>query len=358
QYALLMAMGTHQGLKAARPTERPFILTRAGFAGIQRYAAQWTGDNYSEWPHLAMSLPMSMAMGISGQAFVGSDVPGFMGRATAELATRWVQYGALTPFCRYHNGYGEPDQYPWSHGPGVEARTRQALELRYRLLPYIYTTFIQASQTGAPVQRPLVFHYQQDRHARETDDQYLLGDALLVAPILEAGRTSRHVYLPQGSWIDFHDGSVHSGSQFVTVEGSLDRAPLFGRGGSVVPAYTEAPRSTMNHRPKALELMLFVPSEDGEFLSQLREDDGETTAHESGAHFHTTFRVTRKGNRLALKAEVSGQGFPEFQRQSLRIRFRGAQPKSTQLNGAPRALEQDSLIFDNKGEAFELEAEL
>ncbi len=358
QYALLMAMGTHQGLKAARPDDRPFILTRAGFAGIQRYAAQWTGDNYSEWEHLAMSVPMSTSMGISGQAFVGSDVPGFMGRATAELSVRWVQYGALTPFFRYHNGYGEPDQYPWSHGPGVEACTRQAVELRYRLLPYIYSAFLEASQTGAPVMRPLIYHFQQDRHARETDDIYLLGEALLVAPITEPGRNARHVYLPEGTWIDWHTDKPHAGGQYFTAQAPLDQTPLFGRGGRVVPTYPEAPNSTMNHFPKGLELNVFVPLEDGVFHSELREDDGVSTAHENGAFWQTSFVVTRQGNKLSIQAQVSGRGFKEFNRQSLKVQLRGATPRKVSLNGAERELDQGALSFDNRAENFEIEVEL
>ena len=121
---------------------------------------------------------------------------------SAELAARWTQYGALTPFCRYHSERSEPDKYPWSFGPGTEKLARTALELRYRLLPYIYSAFVAASETGAPVQRPFVFDFQHDRQAWETDDAYLFGEALLVAPVTAAGCTARHVYLPPGTgWI-------------------------------------------------------------------------------------------------------------------------------------------------------------
>ena len=160
QYALLMAMSTHEGLRRQNPNLRPFILSRAGFAGIQRYAAQWLGDNSSEWDHLRMSIPMAMGMGVSGQPFIGADIPGFSANPTPELAVRWMQYGAMTPFCRCHNEAGERDQYPWSFGPGVEKRNRAALELRYRLLPYIYSAFFRASETGEPIQRPLVYDFQ------------------------------------------------------------------------------------------------------------------------------------------------------------------------------------------------------
>jgi alpha-glucosidase len=355
QYALLMAMATHQGLKSSRPDQRPFILTRAGFAGIQRYAAQWTGDNYSEWSHLRMSIAMSTGLGISGQAFVGSDMPGFMGRATAELTVRWTQYGALTPFCRYHNNLGSADQYPWSFGNGVERRSREALRMRYRLMPYLYSTFVEASQTGAPVMRPLVYHYQEDRQARETDDTYLLGSSLLVAPITEAGQTSRNVYLPEGSWMDFATGKMFEGTQFITADAPLDRCPVFVRGGAVVPTYCEPPMSTMEHQPECIELHLFVPSEQGEFVSELWEDDGVTTAHEKGAYVHTTFRVSRVGSKVQLEARVSGDRYAAFRRKRFRLVVRGCAASAVRLNGSERQANQGTLEFDNRGEGFLVE---
>jgi alpha-glucosidase len=358
QYALLMAMAAHEGLKREKPELRYFILTRAGFAGIQRYAAQWTGDNYSEWSHLKLSIAMSMGMGVSGQAFVGSDIPGFMGRPTAELTVRWTQYGALTPFCRYHNTFGEADQYPWSFGNGVTRRSREALRMRYRLLPYLYSTFIEASKTGAPVMRPLVFHYQQDRQARETDDTYLLGHALLVAPITEAGQTSRHVYLPEGTWIDFASGKVFEGTQFITADAPLDRCPVFVRGGAIVPTYCEPPMSTMDHQPECIELYLLVPREDGEVQSNLWEDDGVTTASERGAYLHTMFSVKRSGKKVSVDARVAGQGYPAFRRKRFRLVIRGEAVATLRLNGVEQveqALRAGIMDFDNGGEGFLLE---
>ncbi|HEX6764835.1 MAG TPA: TIM-barrel domain-containing protein, partial [Polyangiaceae bacterium] len=151
QYALLMALATREGLLRARPGERPFILSRAGFAGIQRFAAQWLGDHSATFEHLRMGLPMALGMGLSGQPFVGADVPGFAGQATSELAARWFAYAALTPFCRCHHQMGSGPHYPWSFGPEVENVARAALSLRYRLLPYLYTAFRLSAETGAPV---------------------------------------------------------------------------------------------------------------------------------------------------------------------------------------------------------------
>ena len=346
-----MAMSTHEGLLSAEPNQRPFILSRAGFAGIQRYAAQWLGDNYSDWEHLEMSMPMALAMGISGQPFIGADIPGFCSRPTPELAARWMQYGALTPFCRYHNQDGEPDQYPWSFGPDVEGYCRKALELRYRLLPYIYSAFVLASETGDPVQRPLVYDFQHDRHARETDDEYLFGEALLVAPVHEPGCTARHVYLPRGTWIDWYTDQRHTGGQFITADAPPDRIPLFGRGGYVVPSHQTAPQSTMSHYPEKLVLHVFVPDEDGVFHSELHEDDGLTLDFQSGAFFRTDFCLTRRGKALSLSATVSGRGFPEFRRRALCLVFHGWSGGELVLNDKPLKVER-GLELENRGENF------
>ena len=323
QYALLMAMGTRAGLLEAMPDLRTFVLSRAGFAGIQRYAANWMGDNVSRWDHLWMSMPMAMGFGLSGQPFVGADVGGFAGSSNAELFLRWMQYGALTPFCRNHSAIGNVDQYAWAFGEVVEDVVREALRLRYRLLPYLYAAFVEATETGAPVQRPLVFDHQYDPTVRDLDDQYLLGRDLLVAPVFAPGTTARQVYLPAGDWYDWHTGERLGGRRWHLVQTPMDRIPLYARGGAVVPMWAQAPASTDGHHPEAIELHLFVPGEDGTFRSRLREDDGLTFA---GGHHSTAFEVTRAGDRLTVRAEVDGDGYPEFARQAFHLVVHGADP--------------------------------
>jgi alpha-glucosidase len=352
QFALLMAKATCEGLSAARPELRTFILSRAGSAGIQRYAAQWLGDNYSNWDHLEMSIPMTLAMGISGQPFIGADIPGFVSTPSPELAARWIQCGALTPFCRNHNHWGEPDQYPWSFGREVEEMCRDAIQLRYRLLPYLYSAFLRASESGDPVARPLVYDFQQDRHARETEDAYLLGEALLVAPVFEPGCASRRVYLPEGTWVDWHTGERHAGGRFITAPAPLDRIPLFARGGYVVPCYAAAPASTMGHAPELLVLHVFIPDEDGEFLSELHEDDGLTLAFSSGAYYRTAFRLTRLGAAVSLSATVTGRGFAEFRRHTLRLVLHGFDGREVTLDGRPLRVEDGGVEIENRAEDF------
>jgi alpha-glucosidase len=339
QYALLMAMGTRAGLLDAMPDLRTFVLSRAGFAGIQRYAANWMGDNVARWDHLWMSMPMAAGFGLSGQPFVGADIGGFSGNTGAELFVRWMQYGALTPFCRNHSRIGNVDQYAWAFGDVVQDIVREALRLRYRLLPYIYAAFVEATETGAPVQRPLVFDHQYDGTVRDLDDQYLLGRDLLVAPLYEAGVTARQVYLPEGTWYDWHTGERHDGGRWLLAEAPMDRIPLYARGGAVIPMWPEAPASTDGHHPELIELHVFAPREDGVHRSLLHEDDGLTF---SGGRLKTTFELTREADRLTLRAEVEGDGYPEFAREAFRVVLHGGEEQTIANAGEPFTVELSS----------------
>ena len=352
QYALLMAMGTTKGLLDAMPDLRTFVLSRAGFAGIQRYAANWMGDNMSRWDHLWLSIPMAAGFGISGQAFVGADIGGFAGNSNAELYLRWMQYGVLTPFCRNHSEIGNVDQYAWAWGDVVQNLVRESLRLRYRLMPYIYAAFLQASQTGAPVQRPMVFDHQDDPMVRDLDDQYLFGPDLLVAPVTEPGQTARQVYLPRGEWYDWHSGTRHEGLRFLLVDTPMEHIPVFARAGAVIPMWPEAPASTAGYHPSVVELHLFVPSVDGEHVSVFQEDDGLTFAATEGQCYRTTLTVQRTGDRVTVRADVEGEGYAEFAREELRLVVHGASPNEVTHDGSPVRPEEGTFRLPNAGQPF------
>jgi alpha-glucosidase len=352
QYALLMAMGTTAGLLDAMPDLRTFVLSRAGFAGIQRYAANWMGDNLSRWDHLWVSMPMAMGLGVSGQAFVGADIGGFHGSSNAELFLRWMQYGALTPFCRNHSEIGNVDQYAWAFGDPVRDLARQAIRLRYRLLPYLYATFLRAAETGAPVQRPLVFDHQYDPTVRDIDDEYLLGPDLLVAPVVEAGVTARHVYLPEGGWYDWHTGEAVGGRRFMLTATPMDRIPIYARAGAVIPMWPEAPPSTAGHHPTVIELHLFVPAADGTFRSFVQEDDGLTFDALEGARYRTDFEVTRSGDRIVVEAEVDGTGYADFARTAFHLVVHGASPGTVLLDGSGVNASGEHFVLPNTGTAL------
>ena len=352
QYALLMAMGTTAGLLDAMPDRRTFVLSRSGFAGIQRFAANWMGDNQSRWDHLWLSIAMGSGFGLSGQAFVGADIGGFQGNSNAELFLRWMQYGVLTPFCRNHSEIGNVDQYAWAFGEVVQDQVRTAIKLRYRLLPYLYACFLQASESGAPVQRPLVFDHQYDATVRDIDDQYLLGGDLLIAPVVEPRVTARQVYLPAGDWYDWHTGELVGGKRFVIAATPLDRIPIYARGGAVIPMWPEAPASTNDYRPAVVELHLFVPTTDDVSHSTLQEDDGVSFAAVRGARYRTTFTVQRAGTELTVNAEVSGEGFPQFARQSLVLVLHGAAPDAGTLDAVTIIGTNGRFEISNAGTGF------
>ncbi len=320
QYALLMAMGTVDGLREAMPNLRTFVLSRAGSAGIQRYAANWMGDNMSRWDHLWLSIPMGNGLSVSGQSFVGADIGGFAEDTNAELYPRWVQYGTLTPFARVHSVINTIDQYAWSFGEEVLERVRAAIKLRYRLLPYIYSSFAHTSWTGFPVQGPLQAYFQDDRNVRNIDDQYMFGASMMVAPIYAPGETSRMVYLPEGEWFDWHTREHHvSDGKWIKADAPLDRIPIFVAAGAVIPMLETAPQNTDKLAPKKIELHVFVPEGDGDMMSMLQEDDGLTFDADRGKFVRTVMRLARKGDRTLLEAKVFGDGYEGFAREEFEV---------------------------------------
>lgn len=277
-YGSAMAAASRKGALLAAPDQRPFILTRAGYAGIQRHAAVWTGDNSSTWEHLAESIPMLLNLSLSGVAFCGADVGGFLDHCTGELLARWTQMAAFTPFFRNHANNDSRSQEPWAFGPAVEARCRDAIALRYQLVPYLNCLFAEAHRTGAPIMRPLLWHHPNDPAAVACEDQFLLGESLLVAPILRPEARVRSVYLPVGQWFDFWSGELYDGGQHVLVETVPEHIPVFVRGGSVVP--TAAPRQFISGEADPVVNLHVWPH--GRCAFTWQEDDGESLGYERG----------------------------------------------------------------------------
>jgi alpha-glucosidase len=288
-YGLLMTQSTYEGLHRLRPNDRPFVLTRASFAGGQRYAAMWPGDNISTWEHLRATIPMLSGMGLSGLAFVGSDIGGFAGAPSAELYTRWLQAGVFYPFMRTHTTFGTPDQEPWSYGTVHEAINRAAIELRYRLLPHIYNVMSEASATGIPAMRPLMLEFPEDARTWSLDDQFMFGGDLLIAPVLQEAQRERELYLPKGEWYDFWTGRRYDGGTGARLPVTLDTTPIFVRGGAFV--FKQPVVQHTGEMPgQPLEVHVF-PAASSE--SVLYEDDGETTAYRQGAFLRRRFRQIR-----------------------------------------------------------------
>lgn len=326
-YGLLMAQATYDGLLADDPGKRPFVVTRAGWAGIQRYSAVWTGDNSSTWDDLALSIRTNLGLGLSGVPFVGCDVGGFIGTPSPELYTRWMQAASLSPFFRSHTHQDTPDQEPWSFGEETERRCREAIERRYALLPYLYSELHRANQTGLPILRPLWLEYPQDQtaHSPEWQHQFMVGPSLLAAPVIAAGQRFQKVYLPAGDWFEPATGTIHRGGRTVLVEASLDVLPLFYRSGSIVA--TQAPQQYVDESPlQALDLTI-VPGSPGQ--AEVLLDDGVSIGSRP-----ERLRLSYDGQN---KIKIEKPAGPFLDRISiLRVRLAGRpEPGTARIAGRP-----------------------
>jgi alpha-glucosidase len=293
-FALLMSRATYEGLERLQPDRRPYVITRAAYAGIQRYATMWTGDTNSTWEALALNIPMFTSLGLSGQPFVGSDVGGFIGRGSGELLVRSYQVSFLAPFCRNHKVIDGYDQEPWRFGKYYEDIIRKYLKLRYALLPFLYTTLEEAHRTGVPLFRPLLLNYQNDSSTYNLDDQFMIGEDLLVAPIVKPDVTRRLVYLPEGVWYDYWTNKKYAGGTMIFVEAPLDVVPMFVRGGAIIPV-----GSSMNYvgeRPSDPITFNIYPDAKGSAAGELYVDDGISPAYKNGV-FARTSVAARPGPR-------------------------------------------------------------
>jgi alpha-glucosidase len=282
-FGMQMVRATREGIAAANRDKRPFVLSRANYIGGQRYAATWTGDNTANWQHLEMSIPMALNVGLSGQPFIGPDIGGFNGNGDAKLFARWMGFGALLPFSRGHTEKGNKDKEPWAFGQETEATCREALNRRYRLLPYMYTTFHDASLTGLPVARPAFFADPKDPALRSEDDSFLLGSDVLVVAQVVPDR-SRVVVMPKGHWREFEHSS------------DVDLPTLYIRPGAIVPLGPTV-QHTGELRMGSFPLTLIAnPDDQGHAAGQLYEDAGDGLEYQQGQYTLSTFELTKGGN--------------------------------------------------------------
>jgi alpha-glucosidase len=327
-YGMLMAGAAHEGLRRAYLDRRPFTLTRATFAGGQRYGALWTGDNLSTFEHLRMSIAMVASLGMSGMPFVGPDIGGFASGATPALYARWLNAAALFPFARTHTGSNSPDQEPWSYGKEIEAIARKALERRYQWLPYIYTLFEECARTGVPIIRPVWMEISNSPDWLE-DTTFFLGPHVYVAPILQAEEIPYGVYLPEGVWFDGNTGLVHGGQRFVNVPGSLDVLPHFFRAGAIVPM-----QSTIQHTSETPEHPLIIDVWPwGASQGELYEDDGISPAYRDGAFRRTRFTCVREAGTVVFTMHAA-EGSYEPPPRSPVVRLHGLRVEGYAITGS------------------------
>jgi len=352
-YGMLMAQGTYEGVKSLRPNERPFVLTRASYAGGQRYAAAWTGDNVSSWEHLYLALPMCLGFGLSGQPFVGTDIGGFIDSPTGELYARWLQLGVFTPLCRTHTVKGSNDQEPWSYGENYEAINRRSIELRYQLMPYIYTAFYEASHTGLPIMRPLLLDYPDDatiynRYAR-METEFLFGNDLLVAPVIEEGRDSRGVYFPKGEWFNFWTNEKIIGPKWLNVRAPIDTMALFVRAGAIIPM--QEPMQYVDQLP--IDPLTFSIYPSASSTSTYYEDDGISFDYQQGKYRLVKIQCTDGANETTLTiSNPQGQYVPPSRSLVLKFNNFDKLPKQVLRSGKAVSNVTSLDVFQNSKEGW------
>ncbi|UOF90600.1 DUF4968 domain-containing protein [Fodinisporobacter ferrooxydans] len=299
----LMALMAKETVAEVYPNTRPYITNRAGFAGIQRYAQTWAGDNNTSWKSLKFNIPVILGMGLSGVANQGCDIGGFFGPAPEpELFVRWVQNGIFQPrfsihSCNTDNTVTEPWMYP-----SYTKYIRAAIKLRYSFVPYLYSLLFEASTQGSPVMRPLIYEFQQDQKVLEESFDFMFGSFILVANVLEKGSKTRTVYLPAGvTWFDWHTKQAYEGGQTIELEVTLNSIPVFFRNGAIIPMSEDL--TNIHNDPIDKLKLLIEPSQDSSFV--LYEDDGITNNYKNGEYLKTVITV-KKNSGVKITFEKEG----------------------------------------------------
>jgi alpha-glucosidase len=303
---LLMAHASYHALTQYRPNQRPFLLSRSGCPGIQRYAQTWSGDNTTSWNDLRYNIPMGLSMGLSGAPNCGHDVGGFFGpKPEPELLLRWVQNGIFQPrFCIHSwNSDGSVTE-PWMY-PEVLPAIREAIHFRYRLIPYLYSLLFEAAHTGHPITRPMVYHFPHDPHCLTESFDFMLGPFLLVASVLDEKAGTRAIYLPkQANWCDFYSGEWYTGNQTVTLAAPLERIPLLVRAGGIIPM-GKTMRYTGEQADDLRQIYLFPHPEQGSSVFDLIEDDGLSLDYQRGGYTAVHIELTAQPDHISVSVSLT-----------------------------------------------------
>lgn len=294
-YGHLMAKATYEGLLEQDNGRRPFVLTRAAYAGSQKYCGGWTGDNHSIWAHLTLSLEQICNLSLCGMAMCGSDIGGFGSDVTPELLVRFYQAAVFAPFFRNHSAVGTRRQEPWLFDEKTRDAVRKTVRLRYRFIPYIYDLARECERTGEPIVRPLVYEYPHDKMVRNICDEYLLGKFVLVAPVTVPGKFAREVYLPEGEWYDYETNEKYTGGKYILADAPLDKVPVFIRAGAILPVAEGNIQSTEDITSENTRILTY-PGQ-GTFIHY--EDDNETLAYREGSY--NAMEYTLNGEKLEKK---------------------------------------------------------
>ena len=309
-YGMQMARATYQGLKKFAYPKRPFVITRAAYSGTQRYTSTWTGDNVATWEHLWIANVQAQRMAMSGFSFAGSDIGGFAEQPQGELFTRWIQLGVFHPFCRVHSSGDHGDQEPWAFDDDVTDIVRKFVEIRYQLLPYLYTAFWNLVEHGTPLLKSLVMYDQEDHQTHYRTDEFIYGGHLLVCPIQEPNAKGRRMYVPRGKWYNWWTDELIDGGKEKWVDAEIDSMPLFVKEGAIIPKY---PIQQYVGEQKIEQVILDVYYKEGKERSQLFDDAHDGYDYTKGRYSLRTFKLTGKKKELILQQHKEGKFITEYE---------------------------------------------
>ena len=347
-YGMQMAKSTQEGSAANLPNQRPFVLTRSGFAGVQRYAAVWTGDNVSTEQHMLAGVRLVNSLGLSGIPFSGYDLGGFAGEATKSLYARWISIATFSPLFRAHTMINSMDAEPWAFGEEVEEISRTYMKLRYKLLPTIYSKFRHSSQTGLPIAASLAIAYSYDPYVYlpAFQNQYLFCDSLLIAPV-ESEKEITKVYLPKGDWYYFLTDQLHKGNHVIYQDCPLNNLPVFVKGGSILCLQNAVAHSSAQN-DGILRIHLYAGAEESKYTHY--EDDGISFDFESG-EYHERVLSYFPDNKTLLIKEATGNYPSQFG--TFRIYFHGFNTDTIIYGGKTISLSRTNYAFLEKLSEFD-----
>ncbi|MDB5008335.1 MAG: alpha-glucosidase, partial [Mucilaginibacter sp.] len=343
-YGMEMARATYEGTKKILGNKRPFVLTRAAYSGTQRYSAVWTGDNSAYDAHMLLGQRLVNSLGITGMSLVGVDIGGFSGDPTPELMVRWNSLGVYTPMFRNHAMKGTKYREPWRWGKENEEIIKKDIEQRYKLLPYIYSAYYQSHQTGIPVSRTLAINYTNDENVFDVkyQNQFLFGDALLVAPI-ESTRFTEDVYLPAGEWYRLSTGEKFEGGKAVNVHAPLTDLPVFVKAGAIIPMQNII-QSTNEKGDGILELNVWFGKTANSYVYY--EDDGASYDYEKGAYYKRSIHFDPLKNTISL-SPAEGSFISKYTQIRLVLHGFDEKIKTVKMNGKAMKLTEDGTVVLN-----------
>ena len=344
-YGMQMARATYEGVKRFSYPKRPFIITRSAYSGAQRFTSSWTGDNVATWEHLWVANQQVQRMCLSGMSFTGTDIGGFAEQPTGELFARWIQLGVFHPFCRVHSSGDHGDQEPWSFDEEVTDIVRKFVELRYELLPYLYTMFWEYANDGIPMLKPLVLFDQLDHQTHYRTDEFIFGNHILVCPVLEPNAQGRRMYIPRGKWYDYWTEEVHEGGKEQWVPADIDKIPLFVKQGAIIPKY---PVQQYVGELEFDELTLDVYYKEGKEQSKVYEDAQDGYDYKKGRYSLRTFKLTGKPKELIIQQHKEGKYITPYSKLKLKLHGLPFKVTSVELDNQDIPLKEVKLNGNNE----------